>query len=199
MKACLIVILSIASHALLAQGVNLNFGIGIGGILEEEHSAGRGQLFLGAQMAVKERTSLGIELSTGGNLLPVDGTSGFDGNTKILSPYSSRSLMALAKGKYEVEKSFGFPFIAFGAGIGTNKFYVHSVDTKEVSKHNFVGLIEAGVAFENGLTTSLKYTAKSRSPNFSGVDMNGGNILLEEAAFSTIHLTLGYRLQLFQK
>lgn len=197
MKTIAVLLLCFVSFKLSAQKANINFGVGIGGILEEEHAAGRGQLFLGAQLFVGERTSVGVELSTGGNLLPVDGTSSFDGDTEVLSPYSSRSLMAMSKGKYEIEKSFGFPFVAVGAGLSTSKVYVHATDTKEASKHNFVGLLEVGVAFHNGLTTSFKYISKSKSPTFSGVDQNGGNILLKEVAFSTLQLTLGYRLKIF--
>ena len=102
---------------------------------------GKGLLFLHGHWKASDHIEVGIELSTGGDLLPVGGTETILDTAVLLSPNSVRSDMAILTGRYSIEKSFGYPFIGIGAGINTYKMSVNALDQRQVSHHNLVGHI----------------------------------------------------------
>lgn len=193
MKNCLILPFMFFSFSLLGQKAFVEVGLGTGNVLEAKHRAGKGILFLHGHLKVSDHIQTGIELSAGGNLLPVDGTSTILDTTEVLSPYSARFNMAVLTAKYSLQKPYGQPFLSIGAGINTYKMYVHAMDTKQVSHHNFVGVAEIGIVFKSGVSTSLRYHSKGKTPSFNGSDDNGLTKILEQESVSMIYLTIGYQ------
>lgn len=179
-----------------SQKFTLDTGVGIGGVLEEQTSAGRAVLFVAGMYHPSDSYAVGIDLGTGGNWLPVDGIEMISPTEERISPYGARFNHVLLKGVYYRSWGIGSPYVAIGAGINSYRFYVHTVDTDLVSRNNFIGMLEVGIQFENRLTTSFRYYSPGKTPDFSGIDQNGVTKVLEETSFSMLLLTLGYSFEL---
>ncbi len=194
MKHGLILLFSILYHVTFAQKAFVELGAGFGNVLEADHNAAKGLLFVNGHLSLSKSFQGGIELATGGDLLPVSGTNDVQNNQVIVWPYSVRFNTAMLKARYRREKSFGILFLGIGAGINTYKRYVHASNTDQVTRHNLSGVAEIGIALEHDVTASIRYHSKGKTPSFEGSDESGSTISLAEEKVSAIYFTLAYRL-----
>lgn len=181
-----------------AQHVHLEGGVGMGGILNADKSQGRAMLYVAGYRIFSDHFTLGLEMSTGGDFIS-GGNSTFEGTTEILDPNNTKWSSAMIKGRYYF--TMGPSPVYAGAGLGVNSYwdYVHTVESKTVTKINLAIAPEIGIDIRKRLNVSLRYLIGGSTAAFEGTRIqstSGDRITLQSQNVSIILLSMGLRLNL---
>lgn len=199
MKHLLLVTLFLTSLcSLSAQNVHLEGGVALGSIPNaDDNSRGKAMLYVAGYRAFSDHFTLGLELSTGGDFIP-GGNSTFEGNTEILNPDDTNWSSAMFKGRYYF--TTGASPLYAGAGLGVNSYwnYVHTVESKTVSKINLAVAPEIGIDIRKRLNVSMRYLIGGSTDSFEGIRTQNANdrISIRSQSVSIFLFSMALRLNL---
>lgn len=184
----LLVILLFSRLHLQAQKIFTELGFGIGNILGEEHTLGKGEIYLNIFKTFKFGT-LGLDFTTGGNLIP--GTrSTLAEDTEILSPNDTRFASIMIPYRYAITKNI---FIEPRLGFASLSYFVHTDEDIKINRQNFSLGIGLGATLFDNLSFTIRYQHLGLTPEYQG-SRDGTNVLSNAASVDLILFRMAYRI-----
>ncbi len=194
----LVCLLLISLCSVNAQNVYLEGGVALGSVPNaDDNSRGKAMLYVAGYRTFSDHFALGLELSTGGDFIPGDNST-FEGNTEILNPDDTNWSSAMVKGRYYF--TTGPSPLYAGAGLGINSYwnYVHTVESKTVSKINLAVAPEIGIDIRKRLNVSMRYLIGGSTDSFEGIRTQNANdrISIQSQNVSIFLFSMALRLNL---
>ena len=172
-----------------AQGLFVETGFGIGNIAAEKHRLGKGEVHL-TMIKPFRRSQVGLDISTGGNLVPGDRTSD-EGNTDIISPYDARFLSATAIYRLSIRDRF---FIEPRVGYSSLNHFIFADNKRQIRQSNLTAGLGFGARIDD-FTASFRYQYLGETPDFFG-PKDDGLVRSDSEPIGVFLLRLSYSLDL---
>ncbi len=193
MKFWIFLLFFISAWNISAQDFIIEIGGGIGNVIDKEHRQGKGQIHLSGIYKLSEKSDMGIDLATGGDLFFGDDPVN-DMDQEIISPYGTRfeSIMLLFRYFPLGKRVF---FLESRAGYSSLNLFVHTDDTRKIAEPNLSLAFGPGAIFNDEITCSLRYQYYGKTARFQGF-RDTTEVISNSAHIHIIMLHLAWRINL---
>lgn len=182
----------IAVESSAQSNFHVELGAGAGSFTNHKYSLGKGELHLGLLKNLNG-TFIGLDFSTGGDLLWGELDEEMIGGRTRIDPYSTQfaSILALYRRGVLFEDRF---FIQSGIGYSSLHRFIHADDTRKVQASNL------GVAFGVGYTLdqmifTLRYQFYGKTPSYEGT-RDGVDLYQERRSVSLVMFRVSGKLDI---
>ncbi len=162
-------------------------GAGVGNVVEEEHTLGKGELYFNLLTSFKFG-QIGLDFATGGNLIPGERTSQ-EGDIEILSPNDARFGTISLLYRLPIGKHL---FIEPRSGYSVLSYFVHTDNDTKIKQQNLSYGLGVGAVLQDRLSVSLRYERLGLTPAYEGTK-DRTTVISNAEPVNLLLFRMGYR------
>jgi len=181
------IILLCSIHYCNAENSYTEIGLGVGNTAGEEHRNGKGEININFLKSYKFG-EIGIDISTGGNLIPGSDRS-TENNIETLSSNDANFNCITAFYRLPIIKKI---YLETRLGYSSLFYWIHADNERKISKSNISYGHDVGATLFNNLSVSLRYQNLGNTPNYEG-NKNMTTIISKSEPLKLVLLRVAYR------